>query len=67
MMRTSPLIMAIVYFIMGIFFVYIAVQSADETIWNFTTVVIALFATLDFGVSIRLISIHFRIKNKKKE
>ncbi|WP_206207821.1 YdiK family protein [Virgibacillus profundi] len=66
-MRTSPLIMAIVYFIMGIFFVYIAVQSADETIWNFTTVVIALFATLDFGVSIRLISIHFRIKNKKKE
>lgn len=66
-MRTSPLTMAIVYFVMGVFFVYIAVLSADDTIWNLTTIVIALFATLDFGVSIRLFSIHFRLKKNKKK
>lgn len=66
-MRTSPLTMAIVYFVMGIFFVYIAVLTVDDTVWNLTTIVIALFATLDFGVSIRLFSIHFRLKNKKKK
>ncbi|CDQ41461.1 MULTISPECIES: YdiK family protein [Virgibacillus] len=66
-MKISPKTMAIIYFIMGVFFTYIAILSVDETIWNVTTMVLAVFATLEIGVSIRLISLHFRLKHKKKE
>ncbi|MFD1038955.1 YdiK family protein [Virgibacillus byunsanensis] len=68
-MKTTPKGMAIVYFLLGILFTYIAVQSAEETIWNFTTIIFALFATLDFGVGLRMFTIHIRLKknNNKKE
>ncbi|KGX84317.1 YdiK family protein [Pontibacillus marinus] len=66
-MRTSPLFMAFLYFLMGAVFTYIAVQSANETIWNFTTIILAIVATFDFAVAIRLFSLHFRIKNSKND
>ncbi len=66
-MKISPKTMGIIYFIMGIFFTYIAILSVEETVWNITTIVLAIFATLEIGVTIRLLSIHFRYKNKKKE
>ncbi|GAA0965747.1 hypothetical protein GCM10009575_099440 [Streptomyces rhizosphaericus] len=66
-MKISPKTMAAIYFVMGVFFIYIAILSAGETIWNFTTMVLALFATLEFGVSFRLIGLHVRLKNNKKE
>ncbi|MEC5425905.1 YdiK family protein [Virgibacillus sp. C22-A2] len=65
-MKISPKVLAVVYFLMGIFFIYIAVLSAVDTIWNAATLVIALFATLNFGVSIRLLSLHVRLKKKKE-
>ncbi|HLS09840.1 YdiK family protein [Lentibacillus sp.] len=67
-MRISPKTMGIVYFLLGILFTYVAILSADETIWNFVTVLLAFFATLDFGVGIRMFIIHSKIKknNKKK-
>lgn len=60
--------MGILYFLVGILFTYIAVLSAEETMWNFITILLAFFATLDFGVSIRMFIIHFKIKknNQKK-
>ncbi|MFD2046464.1 YdiK family protein [Ornithinibacillus salinisoli] len=67
-MRFSPKTMAFIYFAMGFLFMYIALQSANgRSIWNFTTVLFAAFATLDFGVGIRLIRIHVRIKRDKKK
>jgi len=66
-MRTSPLFMAFLYFLMGAVFTYIAVQSANETIWNFTTIILVIVATFDFAVAIRLLSLHSRIKNSKKD
>ena len=66
-MRTSPLFMSFLYFLMGAVFTYIAVQSANETIWNFTTIILAVVATFDFAVAIRLVSLHFRVKNSKKD
>lgn len=61
------MIMAIIYFIMGTLFVYVGIQFADETIWNVTTIVLAAVATLDFGIGIRMMSMHLRSnKNKKK-
>lgn len=64
-MGTSPKVMANIYFIMGVLFVYMATQSAGETIWNFTTMLLAIFATLDFGVALRLMRNHLR-NNKDK-
>ncbi|APC47124.1 DUF4305 domain-containing protein [Virgibacillus halodenitrificans] len=66
-MKISPRTMAVIYFAMGIFFTYIAIISAGDTIWNVTTMVLALFATLEIGVGIRLIRLHYRMKNKKKK
>ncbi|GGC97360.1 hypothetical protein GCM10007216_30170 [Thalassobacillus devorans] len=66
-MRTSPLFMAFLYFIMGVVFTYIAAQSVDDTIWNFITIFLAILATFDFAVSIRLFNLHIRLKNSNKK
>ncbi|MUK88524.1 DUF4305 domain-containing protein [Ornithinibacillus sp. L9] len=67
-MKISPKTMAIIYFAMGLLFMYIALQSANgDTIWNFTTILFAAFAALDFGVGIRLIRTHLRVKRHKKK
>lgn len=65
-MRTSPGLMAIVYFAMGILFTNLAIKWADETIWNAATILMAIIATLDFGVGIRYLRIYFK-KRKKKD
>lgn len=65
-MRTSPKAWSNIYFIMGILFVYIATQSAGVTVWNSTTMLFALVATLDFGVALKLMRTHLRNNNKKK-
>ncbi|MYL35743.1 DUF4305 domain-containing protein [Pontibacillus yanchengensis] len=65
-MRTSPLLMAFLYFIMGGIFTYIAIQSVDGTIWNFITIILVIVATFDFAVCIRLVTLHFKMKNSKK-
>lgn len=65
-MRISPKVMANIYFIMGVLFVYMAIQNAGETVWNSITMLFAIIATLDFGVALRLMRNHAR-NNKKKE
>jgi hypothetical protein len=65
-MRTSPLNMALFYFLMGSLFTYLAIESAHETIWKFSTVILMVVATLDFGVSLRMFALHFKIKKLKK-
>ena len=66
-MRTSPLFMASLYFVMGVVFTSIAVHSVEDTVWNFFTIALAFFATLDFAVSIRLFRLHAKIKKAKKK
>ncbi|WP_284141527.1 MULTISPECIES: YdiK family protein [unclassified Virgibacillus] len=66
-MRISPKTSAIIYLLMAIFFIYVAIISAEETIWNFTTMLFAIFATLDLGMAIRLLKLHFQLKHQKKE
>ncbi|WP_226035511.1 YdiK family protein [Aquibacillus saliphilus] len=66
-MRTSPMFMASLYFGMGVVFTYIAVQSVEDTIWNFMTILLAFFATLDFVVAFRLIGLHLRVKKSKRK
>jgi VanZ family protein len=61
-MKRTPLQFAFVYFLMGVLFTYLSIQSAKDTIWNFFTIVLAMLATLDFGAAIRLFAFHFRNK-----
>ncbi|MFT4416889.1 YdiK family protein [Fredinandcohnia humi] len=67
MRRTSPFVMGIIYTLMGILFTYIAIGSATETVWNFSTILLALVATFDFGVAIRMFSLHSKIKKMTKK
>ncbi|MFC0302278.1 YdiK family protein [Virgibacillus soli] len=64
-MRNSLLTKGIVYFLMGTFFLFIAIQSVEDTVWNITTLLIAAIATLDFGLAIRLMMLHFKTSKKR--
>jgi hypothetical protein len=64
-MRGSPLFMAALYFVLGSIFTYLAITSVEETIWNFYTILLMIMATFDFGLSLRLIFVNFRIKRMK--
>ncbi|MCA0970428.1 YdiK family protein [Halobacillus litoralis] len=63
-MRTSPLFMAFLYFGMGVAFTYIAAQAAGETVWNATTLLLAIVATFNIAVAIRLFNLHLKISQK---
>ncbi|MFD2760289.1 DUF4305 domain-containing protein [Lentibacillus juripiscarius] len=67
MMKMTPKTMAIIYFLVGAMFISIAVQITEGSVWNFPTIILALVATLDVGVGIRMLIIHFKIKNQKKK
>lgn len=64
-MRTSPYTMALIYVAMGALFTYLAIQSAEETIWNFSTVLLMIIATFDFSTAIRFI-LYKKIIDKRK-
>lgn len=65
-MRISPLRSAFFYMVLGVLFLYIAIQSVEGSVYNFITIVLAFFATIDFVVAIRLINLHFKIKKAKE-
>lgn len=67
MRRTSPFAMGIIYLLMGVLFTYIAIGSASETVWNFSTILLALVATFDFGIAIRMFALHSKIKKMTKK
>ncbi|MFC3883410.1 YdiK family protein [Bacillus songklensis] len=66
MMRTTPLVMGLIYTFMGILFTYLAIGSAEKGIWDFTTIVLMIVATFDFGVAIRVFILHYKIKKIQK-
>ncbi|MFD1708542.1 YdiK family protein [Siminovitchia sediminis] len=64
----SPLFSGIVYILLGVTFTYFAVQQVnlnDE--WGFFVYLMILLATFDFGAGIRLVSLHFRLKNQERK
>ncbi|HHW38722.1 MAG TPA: YdiK family protein [Bacillales bacterium] len=64
-MRTSPYTMALIYVAMGALFTYLAIQSAEETIWKFSTVLLMMIATFDFSTAIRFI-LYKKMTDKRK-
>lgn len=66
-MRRSPLFMASIYLLLGAIFTFFAIQNVSRTGWDFFTYFLIILATLDFGSGIRLVMIHQKIKQMKKE
>ncbi|WP_156291091.1 YdiK family protein [Oceanobacillus salinisoli] len=66
-MKISLLHNAVFFLLFGIMFIFIAIQTAGDSIWNITTILLALVATFDIGVGIQSLRIHFRLKKKKKK
>ncbi|GAA4073473.1 YdiK family protein [Amphibacillus indicireducens] len=67
MHRVSPLRSAIFYFIMGAIFIYFAFQTIDETVFKPLTILLVILATLEFGVGIRFLQFHIKIKRHQKK
>ncbi|WP_182201533.1 YdiK family protein [Paraliobacillus salinarum] len=63
-MRNSPLALAVMYFIIGSSFTFFGIESAEGTLWNFFTVLLATFATFNFAIAIRLVALHIHVKRK---
>lgn len=55
--------MAILYFVMGIIFTFMALTYAEETVFNPLTILLLLVAALDFVVGFRYLK---RNKNNRK-
>lgn len=55
--------MAVMYFIMGALFTYIAVENVKQSGWNFIAYLFTFVAALDFGACYR----YLRLNKKRKE
>lgn len=66
-MKTTPKMMSFVYFVLGLLFMFVAIRSSSGSVWNITTIILAVAATLNFGVSLRMLIIHFKLKKKNKD
>lgn len=64
-MKTTPYTMSLIYAAMGSLFTYLAIESAQETIWNLPTVILMIIATFDFSTSIRFFLYKRLIKRKQ--
>ncbi|MGM0878450.1 MAG: YdiK family protein [Bacillota bacterium] len=67
-MRTNPISLGFFYLTMGLMFIYLAINSAENGILSFPTIVLMLIATFDIGVAIRMFWLSRKIKkiNAKK-
>ncbi|APH06549.1 YdiK family protein [Bacillus weihaiensis] len=67
MIRTNPISMGIFYLVMGMLFTYLAINSAENGIFTFPTILLMLIATFDIGVAIRMFSIANKIKKNQQK
>ncbi|MCP8971374.1 YdiK family protein [Ectobacillus ponti] len=54
-MRGSPRFMAVLYFLLGCVFTYLATDSIKTSVWEFYPLLLIVMATFDFGLAIRLL------------
>ena len=66
-MRVSPNLLITVFIFLGVSFVLLAINSADETIWNVTTIVFMLLATMEFMYAFRFYEFQRKMKQKQKQ
>ncbi|MGM0847363.1 MAG: YdiK family protein [Bacillota bacterium] len=66
-MRRSPLFSGILYILLGVLFTYFAIINVNDNGWGFFSYLMVLLATLDFGSGIKMVAMHFKIKNQLKD
>ncbi|TYR78429.1 DUF4305 domain-containing protein [Priestia megaterium] len=65
-MKNIPLTRGFIYIIMGILFTYLAIQSVEDTVWNFSTILFSLVAAFDFRFAFRIFALHYKIKKMQQ-
>lgn len=63
-MKVSPLVLGIIYISLGIIFTAWAIQLVNKDGWGFLSYFLLIIATFDIGGGLRLIGVHFKLKNK---
>ncbi|HEY4601473.1 MAG TPA: YdiK family protein [Cerasibacillus sp.] len=58
---------AVMSFILGAMFLWLAIQTAGDTIWTFKTMFLAGIAAFDFGLAIKLIRMDVQRKDRNKK
>jgi hypothetical protein len=66
-MRRSPLVSAAIYILLACLFTYFAIDNVNKNGWDIFSIILVLLATFDFGSGIRLIMIHFKLKNMQNK
>lgn len=67
-MRSTPLFSGFIYILLGCLFTFIAIQNTQrEETWGFFTYFLIIIATFDFGTGLRMVGLHFKMKNKIKK
>jgi hypothetical protein len=66
MIKVSPFRMGMMYFTLGAIFTYLATKFATPTLWNFATIFLAIMATFDFVLAMRLFALQYKIKKLPK-
>ncbi len=56
----------IFFSILGVFFVFLAIEDVNTNQFGFFTYLLILLATMDIGTGIRLMFTHFKLKNSQK-
>lgn len=64
-MYRAYLTKAILYLLLGIWFIYFGIQSKGDTVWNSITLIFAAVAALNFLVALRMFRFYFKFKGKK--
>jgi hypothetical protein len=67
MKLSLSLLLGFVFMGLGILFTSLAVKSADETIWNLSSMMFIILATMEFVYAIRFFIFRFKIQQLKKK
>ncbi|MGD6818315.1 YdiK family protein [Metabacillus sp. 84] len=63
-MKARPWALALFYLAMGILFTYLAINSASNGLYSFSTVILMIIATFDFAVAIRMFLFGSKLKRE---
>jgi hypothetical protein len=66
-MRQTPIVSGFLYILLGLLFTYFAVKNVQEDGWGFFSYLLIILATFDLGAGIKMVGIHFKIKNATKK
>jgi hypothetical protein len=64
-MRQTPLVSGFLYILLAILFTYFAIKNVQEDGWGFFSYLLIILATFDLGSGLRMIALHFRIKQTR--